>query len=431
VLVLASYSRGDFIMKIIKGNIIQSISLKDISTIKDGGILLSDDGTVIDVLKSIPADNKIPVIDYGDKLIMQSFADMHLHAPQFPMLGMGMDLPLLEWLNTYTFKTEARFSNLDYARNVYSILAKELIDNGTTRVAMFSSLHKEASIVLMEELEKAGVTGYVGKVNMDRNSTPELNETTKESMDNTIRFLNESKKFKNIKPILTPRFTPSCTNELMQWLGELSNKENLYIQSHLSENLAEMDWVHALHPDTNRYWESYKKYGLWKSHTLMAHCVHSDKEERKALKDYDVYVVHCPDSNVNLSSGVCPVRTYLNEGVKVVLGSDIAGGAMLPMYRNIQQAIKISKIQGINTKGTDQFLSVNEAFYLATSAAQEYFGIDNGFAKGHKLHAIVVDDSSFCPSVRDLTLKERFERAVYMMEKQDIIAVYSEGQKVK
>lgn len=415
---------------IIKGTIVQSLSLNEVKVFPHGGIRLDKDGIVLEVIENVPANTKEEVKDYGDKLIMQSFCDMHLHAPQYPMLGMGMDLPLIEWLNTYTFKTESAFKDLSFAREVYSRLAKKLIKNGTTRVCMFSSLHEEATIVLMEELEKAGVTGYVGKVNMDRNSPVECSETTLESEQATLKFLEDSKKFKNLKPILTPRFTPSCTNELMEWLGKLAKEKNLLVQSHLSENLAEGDWVRSLHPDCTHYYQSYLKYGLWKEKTLMAHCVHSDDEERKAIKEHDVYVVHCADSNINLCSGVCPVRVYLNEGAHVVLGSDIAGGSLLPMYQNIQQSIKASKIYNIYQGKEYPFLSVNEAFYLGTSAAQLYFDAGVGFAKGHKLHAIVVDDSSFSPSTRPLSLQERFERAIYNMNEENILAVYSEGKEV-
>lgn len=416
---------------IIKGIIVQSLSLGEVKIFPAGGILLDKDGTVLDVYEKIPHNSKEEIVDYGDKLIMQSFADMHLHAPQYPMLGMGMDLHLIEWLNTYTFKTESRFKDQQFAREVYHQLAQKLIANGTTRVAMFSSLHEEATIILMEELEKAGVTGLVGKVNMDRNSLEICSETTKESEKATLKFLEDAKKFTHIKPILTPRFTPSCTNELMEWLGKLAKQEHLPVQSHLSENIAEGDWVKALHPDCSHYYESYLKYGLWKDKTLMAHCVHSDAIERKAIKEHNVYVVHCADSNINLCSGVCPVRVYLNEGAHVLLGSDIAGGALLPMYQNIQQTIKASKIYNIYHGEKMKFLSVNEAYYLATSAAQLYFDEEVGFAKGQKLHAIVVDDHGFSPSTRPLSLQERFERAIYLMGEKNIIAVYSEGKKVK
>lgn len=418
--------------KLLKGNIVETKKLGEMNLISYGAILLDEDGTILDIYKTIPNDlEDIEIIDYQDYLIMQSFCDMHLHAPQYPMLGMGMDLPLVDWLNTYTFKTESRFNDVDYAREIYCKLAKNLIDEGTTRVVMFSSLHLESTIVLMEELEKAGVSGYVGKVNMDRNSIKELAESTTESENNTLLFLEEAKRFKNIKPIITPRFTPSCSNELMKWLGQVAKDNNLYVQSHLSENKGEIEWVKELHNDVEEYWETYFKYGLWKSHTLMAHGVHSSPRERKAMKDHDVILVHCPDSNVNLVSGVCPLRTYLNERVWVALGSDIAGGSLLPMYQNIQQAIKISKIQSINTEGRDNFISVNEGYYLATTSGHRYFDNSLGFEKGKKLHAIVVDDSHFTKATRPLNLQERFERAIYLMNKNDIIAVYSEGRQVK
>ena len=167
---------------------------------------------------------------------MPSFVDMHLHAPQYPMLGMGMDLPLIDWLNTYTFKTEARFEDSDYARRIYKKLASDLITSGTTRVCMFSSLHTD--------------TGYVGKVNMDRNGSPELQETTEQSKRETLRWLDACGRFKTVKPILTPRFTPSCTDELMSWLGKLAAERGLYVQSHLSENKGEIAWVKELTAST-------------------------------------------------------------------------------------------------------------------------------------------------------------------------------------
>ena len=149
---------------------------------KNGALLLEDDGTIREVLHAAPQDFDGRVYDCSGQLIMQSFADMHLHAPQFPNVGMGMDLPLLDWLKTYTFPVEAKFADLDYARHIYRRLAHDLIANGTTRVCMFSSLHTDATLVLMEELENAGVTGFVGKVNMDRNGGENLEETTEESI---------------------------------------------------------------------------------------------------------------------------------------------------------------------------------------------------------------------------------------------------------
>ena len=417
-------------MKILKGHLISAPALGALEIIEHGCLVLDDDGTIKSVEKAVPQHVDAEVIDYGDKLIMPSFVDMHLHAPQYPMLGMGMDLPLIDWLNTYTFKTEARFADNDYARRIYQKLASDLITSGTTRVCMFSSLHTDATLILMEELEKAGVTGYVGKVNMDRNGSSDLQETTEQSKRETLRWLDECARFTAVKPILTPRFTPSCSDELMRWLGSLARERGLYVQSHLSENKGEIAWVKELCPDCTQYWESYDRAGLWNDHTVMAHCVHSDAREREAMREHGVVTAHCAGSNINICSGVAPVRTLLHEGNLVTLGSDIAGGALLAMNKVITMSIRASKFRHMQTDGRDEFLTVEEGYYLGSSAGHEYFGGHGGFFPGDKLHAIVVDDADFTEAARPLSLRERFERAIYMMHRHNIVSVWSAGKNV-
>ena len=177
-------------LTILHGTIISSPAPGKLD-ITPGGYLIAEDGRIRGVYAALPECYAgAPVEEYGEALILPAFCDLHLHAPQYPMLGTGMDLPLLDWLNTYTFPAEARFADPDYARDVYRKLAAELIENGTTRVCMFSSLHTQATWILMEELERAGVTGYVGKVNMDRNGLPGvLQEETSESIRETERWL--------------------------------------------------------------------------------------------------------------------------------------------------------------------------------------------------------------------------------------------------
>ena len=415
-------------LRALKGNIVSAPRLGELDVVERGYLVL-EDGVIRGVFDRLPEEYAAAsVTNHGDRLIMQSFADMHLHAPQYPMLGMGMDLPLLDWLNTYAFPTEERFTDSDYARRIYRQLASDLITNGTTRVAMFSSLHTEATWVLMEELERAGVTGYVGKVNMDRNGMPgRLQETTEESVRETIRWLDGCR-FEHVKPILTPRFTPSCTDELMHSLGQIASERGLYVQSHLSESLPEIEWVGQLHPDCAEYWQTYDKFGLWKDHTLMAHCVHSDETERTAMRHAGVVAVHCADSNVNICSGICPVRQMLREGVWVTLGSDIAGGAQLPMYRVITATIRASKNRRIMDAWSSDFLTVEEAYYLGTTSGHRYFGAGDGFAVGDRLHAVVVDDSDFPESGRALTVRERFERAIYLTHRHNIVSVWSDGR---
>ena len=400
-------------------------------TCLEDAYLVCQNGLTIGVYPQLPEQfHGIPCEDFNNCLIVPGMNDLHLHAPQYAFHGMYMDLELLDWLNTYAFPTEARFADTDYARTVYRQLSRELIAHGTTRVCMFSSLHTEATLILMEELERAGVTGYVGKVNMDRNGLPGvLEETTEASMRDTLRWLDRCQDTCRIHPILTPRFTPSCTDKLMEFLGRLAAERGLPVQSHLSENRAEIQWVRELHPDCEQYWETYAKYGLWNDRTVMAHCVWSDERERQAMKDAGVTVVHCADSNQNICSGVAPVRVMLDEGLKVALGSDIAGGDHLDFFDVTASAIRASKARRMMDGWETPFLTVAESWYLATSAGAAYFGEKPGFAAGNPLHAMVLADDTL-PAARPLTPAERLERAVYRRQPNALRAVYSAGRKV-
>ena len=417
-------------LTILHGTIISSPALGKLD-ITPGGYLIAQDGRIRGVYAALPECYAgAPVEEYGEALILPAFCDLHLHAPQYPMLGTGMDLPLLDWLNTYTFPAEARFADPDYARDVYRKLAAELIENGTTRVCMFSSLHTQATWILMEELERAGVTGYVGKVNMDRNGLPGvLQEETSESIRETERWLERCGDFTRIRPILTPRFTPSCTDDLMAWLGRKAAETGLPIQSHLSENDREVAWVRELHPDCDQYWESYRKFGLWNDRTLMAHCVWSDARERDAMRKAGVTVVHCPDSNVNVCSGTAPIRAMLQEGLKVALGTDIAGGDHISMFDAVTAAIRASKVRQMTDPARPDFLTVAEAWYLGTSAGAAFFGDAPGFAPGNALHAIVLSDDDL-PQSHPLSPAERLERCMYRRQKDALRAVWSDGRKV-
>jgi guanine deaminase len=413
---------------ILRGNIVSAPALGELE-ITERGYLVAEDGVLAGVFPRLPERwQGLAVEDWGGALILQSFADMHLHAPQYPMLGTGMDLPLLPWLEKYVFPTEARFAQEDYARTVYRRLARELIENGTTRVCMFSSLHRPATRILMEELERAGVTGCVGKVNMDLGGTPELRETTEESRRETLRWLEECGDFPHVRPILTPRFTPACSEELLEFLGRLAEERGLPVQSHLSENAGEIELVRRTHPTAAGYWDTYAQHGLWTNRTLMAHCVWSDAAERRAMADSGVTAVHCACSNNNLCSGTAPVRTLLREGVGVVLGSDIAGGDRLHMFDVAASAVRASKIRCMQD-GTP-FLTVAEAWYLATSAAAGFFGQAPGFAPGNRLHALVLEDDRLPPAARELSVRERFERSLYLRQEGAIRAVWSDGRKV-
>ncbi len=412
---------------VLKGTILSAPRLGALEVVENG-YLVARDGILQGTWQELPeAYKNFPVEDFGDSLILQSFSDMHLHGPQYPMLGLGMDKTLLGWLRSHTWPTEAKFADLGFARRVYQELAWELVQNGTTRVCMFSSLHTDATLVLMQALESAGISGFVGKVNMDRNGGEMLQETTAESQAETLRWLEACKDFRHIQPILTPRFSPACTEELMAFLGRLAADKGLPIQSHLSESREEIAWVKELFPDCGSYYATYQKHGLWTDKTLMAHCVWSDREELAAMKEAGVTVVHCPDSNSNLRSGVAPIRKMLDMGVQVVLGSDISGGDKLNVFDILNSAIKVSKLRSAYDPEHPRQLTPGEAWYLATSEANVWFGEKPGFAPGNRLNAMVVADDKVC-SAQPLTPQQRLERLIYHRQDDAIRAVFS-GEK--
>ncbi len=294
-----------------------------------------------------------PIKDFTGKMIIPGFIDLHLHAPQYPNRGgLGLDKELIPWLDTYTFPEEAKYGgDMEYAKRVYSKLIKDLWREGTTRSVIFSSIHTESTKLLMDMLIEAGLGAYVGKVNMDRNTTPELTEDTQRSIVETEEIILEYRnKSDLVKPIITPRFVPTCSVELMKGLGKLAINHGVPVQSHLSENTSEVEWVRELHPELPNYASVYNEYGLFgQTSTVMAHCIYNTEDEIELMKKNGVFVAHCPYSNYNLSSGIMPVRKFLDNKIQVGLGSDISGGNSLSIPSVITAAIQASKMKWLET----------------------------------------------------------------------------------
>ena len=419
-------------MKLIKGSFSYSID-KDNIEIKENQYLLIRDGKSEEFYKEMPSSLKnIQIEDYGDNIIIPGLIDLHIHAPQYAFRGMGMDMQLLDWLNTYAFKEEGKYRDLEYAKKQYSKFVSDVKNSATTRLSIFATLHKDATIMLMDMLEEAGIKAYVGKVNMDRNSPEFLTEDTLKSKEDTIEWFEDTKdRYKNIKPILTPRFIPSCTDNLMEEIKQINNIYNIPVQSHLSENKSEIEWVAELHPDTKNYAEAYDKYNLFgkNNKTIMAHCVHCPDDELELIKQNNVVVAHCPQSNANLTSGIAPIKNMLSMGINVGLGSDIAAGSSLSIFRAMSDAVQVSKLRESLTGQKNQTLTLTEVFYLGTKGGGKFFGDVGSFEKGYEFDAVVLNDKSFGDN-SDFTLKERLERIIYLSDDRNIVAKYVAGNKI-
>lgn len=419
---------------VLKGNIIFNKNLNEFS-INENSFLVVLDGLVDGVYKELPEKYKdLPLTDYKDNLIIPGLIDLHAHAPQYSYRGLGMDLELLEWLSVNTFPEEAKFKDLDYAGKSYEIYVKNLKNSFTSRACLFATVHKDATLLLMDELEDSGLCTMVGKVNMDRNAPDYLKEESADfSAKETEDWINKvnDRHYKNTYPILTPRFTPSCTDKLMEELKKIQVRYQLPLQSHLSENLDEIKWVKELCPWSKFYGQAYDKFGLFGKDvpTLMAHCVYSSEEELKLIKGNGVYIVHCPDSNTNVSSGIAPIRKYLDMGLHVGLGSDVAGGSNENMFYHIKMAIQVSKLYWRVINRDYKPLKLEEAFYLATKGGGEFFGRVGSFEKGYEFDCLVLDDSNL-KHPQDFSIKDRLERMIYLADDRQIVSKYVRGNKL-
>ena len=418
----------------LKGQICYS-ETPDKITVSENSYLLCEDGICRGVAEALPEGwEQAEVKDYGSRLIIPGLVDLHMHAPQYGFCGMGMDMELLEWLEHQVFPEEARYKDLEYAEKGYSIFAENLKKGATARACIFSSLHVPATELLMEKLEKTGLKVMVGKVNMDRNSPDILREESPEASEEATRqwLAHIAGKFKRVQPILTPRFIPSCTDELMERLSRLQKETGLPVQSHLSENLGEIAWVKELCPWSECYGDAYDHFGMFGGEgcrTIMAHCVYSGQQELELMKERGVWIAHCPISNVDLSSGIAPVRTFLDMGLRVGLGTDVSGGSSDSVFRVMASAIQMSKMYWRLADETKKPLTLEEAFYMATKGGGSFFGKVGSFEPGYELDAVVLDDSAL-KTPMEMTIRQRLERIVYLSDDRQISAKFVAGEAV-
>ena len=417
-------------MQIFRANILYTPESKRFKVVPHGYVAVRD-GKVEGVYAQLPAQLAgFPVTDLGDKLLIPAMNDLHVHAPQYRNQGIAMDLELLPWLQNYTFPEELKFADPAYARRMYSRFVHQLWRYGTMRVVAFASVHLESTRLLIRMLEQAGLAGYVGKVNMDRDCPEGLRESVEDALQACETLVREfEREGARVRPIVTPRFIPSCSPALLQACGQMASRYRLPVQSHLSENHGEIALVSQLEPDSLHYADAYDRYGLFgQTPTIMAHCVWSHGEELELLRKRGVMVAHCPTSNLNLASGPAPIRRFLEAGVPVGLGSDVSGGHDFSIFRMMVYAIQVSKLHYQRDKSC-AFLTLPEAFWMATKSAGRFFGQVGSFEPGYDFDALVIDDSAL--RVDDAyTLPERLERFVYIGDDRQIVARYCQGRLV-
>lgn len=412
-----------------RGNIIYSEN-KDTLISKENSYILVCDGVVKEICRELPTgfpgEN---IIDWGNSLIIPGFCDMHVHAPQFLQRGIGMDRELLDWLNTYTYPSEAKFKDKEHARKVYTAFVEELLRQGTLHVNCFPSIHYEASEILFEILEEKGLFAFTGKLNMDQNSPEYYIEDTEQSIIDTERFIQGHQNSGNVKASIVPRFTITCSEKLLEGLGRISQKYGVPVHSHMCEAVNEMKVVRELFPDYKNGAEIfYKNNLLGQNPTIMAHCIFMDDDVLEYMKNPNCMAVHCPDATANINAGgIMPVKKLLEMGINLALGSDIGSGSSLSIARAIATTIQHSKIRNMFDPQW-QAVNLSEAFYMATRSGGRYFDKVGAFEEGYCFNAIVIDDSNMHGD--GLTPVERLERFCYAGDDRNISMRYILGKEI-
>ena len=420
-------------MQIYRANIIFTPQSNHFEVVPHGYIAV-DDGQVEGVYSELPQHlSDYAVTDWGDRLLIPAMNDMHVHAPQYRNQGIAMDLELLPWLQNYTFPEEMKYADTGYAERMYRRFVRDLWRFGTMRSCVFATIHTESTRLLMHLFQEAGMGAMVGKVGMNRNCPEGLSEKVEDMVKGYEELIAEfsmpdGQANPLVRPIITPRFIPSCTPEMLRACGQLAVKYQLPVQSHLSENKAEIAWVQELEKESTSYGDAYNRYSLFgQTPTVMAHCVWTEGEELELMKRNGVMVAHCPTSNFNVASGMAPIRRFLEEGLRVGLGSDISGGHDLNIFRMMVYAIQVSKMH-YQQNHEQPFLTLSEAFWLATKSAGSFFGHVGSFEPGYEFDALVIDDSDL--NHDNYSLLHRLERYIYLGDDRQIEHRFCRGKEI-
>lgn len=397
------------------------------------------------VLEARFADSllRLPEGTYG----LPGMVDLHVHAPQYPQLGLALDEPLEVWLHKYTFPLEARYADLDFAAKAYGLLVDDLLANGTTTALYFATQHREASKLLADLCIEKGQRALVGKVAMDdpracpadyRDASPQA------AVDDTRAVIDHIRGHKGngdarVLPVVTPRFIPSCTDEALAGLGALASECGCHIQTHCSESDSAHGHVLERFGITDA--SALDGFGLLTRRTVLAHSNFLTPDDMDRLAERGSGVAHCALSNIYFANSVFPLRTAMERGVRVGLGTDISGGPSASMFNACRTTVQSSRMleEGVDpavpasARGrAGSAVNLVTAFYLATAGGGDALDLPIGtFAPGQRFDAIAIDTTRRDGNIRLFDLTDPaaiFEKILYGATRANISAVWVDGR---
>jgi guanine deaminase len=327
-------------------------------------------GSAREVLDTLPPGT--PITAPANALITAGFIDGHVHYPQIPVIGAG-GKPLLDWLADYTFPMELRFAQADHAREVARVYLTENLRHGVTTAAVYGTVHAASVDIFFEEADALGMRMIAGKVLMDRNAPVELLDTAQQGYDESKVLMERWHGKGRQSYAITPRFAVTSSPAQLEAAGALKREyPDAYVQSHLSENAAEVAWVRDLFPAHERYLDVYAHFGLTGHRTIYGHGVHLDEGDFRYLHETGTTLAHCPTSNNFLGSGHFNLKSakHAERPVHVVLATDLGGGTSFSMLRTMQAAYEVAQMSGYA-------LPPSCALYLATRGAARALDLDD------------------------------------------------------
>ncbi len=375
--------------------------------------LIVEDGKIV----GISGKKQESFVDYSDYIILPGFVDVHTHLAQIDARAKWCP-DLIEWLERYIFPTEMKFKDEEYARDAARRFFKELAKNGTTTAAVFSSPFKNATDIAFQEASKMGLRIIMGQVMMDTNVPEELKISVEKAERDTRELAEKWHGYNDmLYYAVTPRFAVSCSMDLMRTLANIAKEENLYIQTHISEQEREIEEVLKLNPEFKNYAQVYKHAGLLGERTILAHGVHLSDEELKIIKEEDASIAHCPSSNFFLHSGIMSMDSMNRYGLRVGFGSDIAAGPYFSMLEVARDASYSNPI------------SPEEAFYYITlggAKSLDFDKITGSLEPNKSADFVVVSLENF----DDLDTRELLSSLIYLGDDRNIMATYVKGKEV-
>ena len=336
----------------------------------------------------------VPVESLGRRLIAPGFVDLHVHYPQVDVIGSPAS-GLLPWLENYTFPQESRFADPAHGRSVADFFLDQLLAHGVTTALTFATSHPQSVDAFFEAAQTRGLRMIAGKVLQDRHSPDGVRDQTEQSLIDTEALIARWHGRGRLGYAITPRFAPTCSDAQMQGAGEIARRHpDVWIQSHVAENRDEIAWARELYPQARSYLSVYDSFGLMRSRSIYAHCIHFDDADRALMRDTGAAAAISPTSNLFLGSGFFDYAGADRIGMRYGLASDVGGGTSLSPFHTMMAAYQVGR-EGQTKTGLS--LTPAQLWWQHTAGAAAALGLDGvigNLQPGCEADFVVIDPAA-------------------------------------